>query len=245
MSAPGHDRHIEDVGAYLLGALSDSEATAFRRHLMRCEECTNELERLSVAVDALPRSVSPVAPPPSLRAALMETVRREAPASAAAPAPEPARRSRRGRALLPRLRAVTVWAAASLLVAVGGALGYGYGALDRGGERSTGKTLAAQVDRSRLPAGTARLVVPAERGAEPILRVEDLEQPPEGRVYQLWVMRGRQPTPAGLLAVQADGTGRAVVSDDLAGARELLVTRERQGGAPAPTETPLMRIPLS
>lgn len=244
MSAHGHDHHIEDVGAYLLGALSDVEAAAFKRHLVSCEECANELERLSVAVDALPRSVSPLEPPPSLRAGLMETVRREAPASARAPAPEqPARRPRRAWTL--QLRPAFAWAGASLLLAVGGAAGYGYGALDRGGDRGTGRTVAAQVDRSRLPAGTARLVVPAERGVEPILRVEGLEQPPKGRVYQLWVTRGRQTMPAGLLAVQADGMGRTVVSGDLDGAREVLVTRERDGGAPAPTEIPLMRIPLS
>ena len=88
MSERGHDQHHEDVGAYLLGALSELEATAFKHHLMRCEECANELERLTVAVDALPRAVEPVEPPPGLKPALMETVRREAPAPARAGAPE-------------------------------------------------------------------------------------------------------------------------------------------------------------
>ncbi|MBA2579379.1 MAG: zf-HC2 domain-containing protein, partial [Thermoleophilaceae bacterium] len=84
MSERGHEQHHQDVGAYLLGSLSEIEATAFKRHLMRCERCANELERLTVAVDALPRAVEPVEPPPSLKPALMQIVRREAPAPAAA-----------------------------------------------------------------------------------------------------------------------------------------------------------------
>ena len=90
MNGRGHEHHHQDAGAYLLGALTEIETTAFKRHLMRCEECANELERLAVAVDALPRSVAPVPPPPGLKAGLMEIVRREAPAQAPAGAAAPA-----------------------------------------------------------------------------------------------------------------------------------------------------------
>lgn len=39
------DQHL-DVGAYVLGALTDGEATRFEEHLAGCEQCAEELERL-------------------------------------------------------------------------------------------------------------------------------------------------------------------------------------------------------
>ena len=243
MSERGHEQHHQDVGAYLLGALSEIEATAFKRHLMRCEECANDLERLAVAVDALPRAVEPVEPPPGLKAGLMEIVHREAPAPAGRQGPERERRALR-RTWLARLSPATGALLATALLALGVALGYGFGALDRGQDRAGVRTLAAEVDSSRVPATSARLVVPREGGGDPILRVEGLEQPPEGRVYQVWLLRGEQPVPAGLLAVGADGTGGTAIMGDIVGAEAVLVTREREGGAPAPTEIPLMRVPL-
>ena len=78
MSAAEHDRHRDDVGAYLLGALPDDEAARLRAHLETCHVCRDELEQLRPAVDALPRSVAQFEPPPSLKAALMETVEAEA-----------------------------------------------------------------------------------------------------------------------------------------------------------------------
>ena len=61
------DVHHDDVGAYLLGALEPAEQAAFEGHLATCPECRDEVEQLRLAVDALPRSVEPFAPPPSLK----------------------------------------------------------------------------------------------------------------------------------------------------------------------------------
>jgi hypothetical protein len=44
--------------------------------------------------------------------------------------------------------------------------------------------------------------------------------------------------------VGADGGGAVAVPDDLSGAEAILVTREARGGAPAPSERPLIRVPL-
>ena len=78
-----HERHQEDVGAYLLGALEPAEQAAFEGHLAGCPECRAEVEQLRVAADALPRSVEPFAPPPSLKRSLMEAVREDAAAQRA------------------------------------------------------------------------------------------------------------------------------------------------------------------
>ena len=74
MSVERHQAQEENVGAYLLGALTEIELRAFERHLGECPVCRDEVERLRPAVDALPRSVPPVNPPPRLKAALVEAV---------------------------------------------------------------------------------------------------------------------------------------------------------------------------
>ena len=52
-----HERHRDDVAAYLLGALNEDERGAFERHLRECDECQDEFDRLQPAAEALPASV--------------------------------------------------------------------------------------------------------------------------------------------------------------------------------------------
>ena len=79
MSVDRHQAQEENVGAYLLSALTEIEERAFERHLSECPVCQDEVERLRPAVGALPRSVDPVTPPGSLKASLMATVERRRP----------------------------------------------------------------------------------------------------------------------------------------------------------------------
>ena len=48
MTGPDHERFSDDVGAHLLGALSEIEARAYERHTAVCPE--RPLLRLPVAV---------------------------------------------------------------------------------------------------------------------------------------------------------------------------------------------------
>ena len=59
---------MEDMGAYLLGALDERERREFERHLSACAECREEVERLRPAAEALPSSVEQLEPPPGLKA---------------------------------------------------------------------------------------------------------------------------------------------------------------------------------
>jgi hypothetical protein len=70
-----------------------------------------------------------------------------------------------------------------------------------------------------------------------LLLIHDLPVLPPDTVYQLWVIRGDTPTPAGTLTVGADGSGRLESEDaDLwLGANVLAVTVEPAPGRPAPT----------
>ena len=224
-----HEEHADSIGAYALGALPELEARVFERHLMGCEACQEELSRLDEAVDALPRSVEPYEAPASLKKSLMEAVRADA---------APARRAFR----LPRLPTFRPAFAAGLasLLLLAALAGYGVSTLrddDGGGV----ETLAAQIDERRLPDASASLVLQGEDGPS-VLRVEGLPEPGRGRIYQVWVQRGTKVVPVSIFDVDSRGRGAAAVPEPLDDASAVMVTREQRGGAPAPTEAPLLRV---
>ncbi len=234
-----HERYEENVGAYLLGALPELERQAFERHLERCGACRSELDRLRPAADALPRAVTPLEPPPRLKAALMEVVQREAAPRSSSPSPS---RPWLARMLPPalRLRPAAAWASAALLVAVGAAGGYGVASqLGDGGSR----TVAAQVDEARLPGASARLVV-TDDGEAAVLRTNAMPSLDEGSVYQVWLERDGEVVPQSLFQVGPDGRGGGAVTDGLEGADAVMVTREPAGGSRAPTEAPVVTVKL-
>jgi hypothetical protein len=238
-TAADHDRFREDVAAYLLGALGEGEDTAFERHLSECHVCQDELGRLRVAAQALPRSVAQFQAPPSLKQALMAEVRRDA-------APEPApRRSLASRLGLDRLRLGGLspqlgLATAVVLLAVGVLAGFGVSKLGGGdGNGDSARSLAASVDTTRVGDGHATVVLPRDGGGGQ-LRVSSLPQPPHGQVYEIWLVRGGQVEPGPLFSVDRNGNGVGAIPADLQGVTRVMVTRERAGGARQPTEAPVL-----
>ena len=222
----GPEEQVENSGAYELGARPELEAQVFERHLMGCTACQDELERLKQATEALPRSVTPYPAPASVKESLMTVVRQEA----AVQQPEPAR-ERRFSIAWPRLRPALAMAAATLLVALAVV----------GLTRDSGdaRTITAQIDAARLPEGAATLSIP-EDDEDAVLRVEGLPDPGRGRIYQVWVQRGDEVVPVSIFSVDSAGEGAAAVPGSLEDATAVMVTREKRGGADAPTETPLL-----
>jgi anti-sigma-K factor RskA len=238
MTTRDHDSYREEIGAYLLGALTDLERQAFERHMAGCAECRVELEQLRPAADALPRSVEQVEPPPALKASLMEVVEREAAERSGAPAPA-RRRDRRLR--LPSLAGIRPALVAGAL-ALGLLAGFGVAQLADGGEDS--RTLSATVDESRVPLASGSLQVQGDGEDGAILRVNGMPSLDENQVYQAWVQRDGTVVPQPTFEVRDDGAGAVAVPDDLSEAEAILVTREPRGGARAPSEQPLIRVPL-
>lgn len=230
MSQESHARHAENIAAYVLGALPELERAALEHHLERCEACRGELERLRPAADAIGRAVTPLIPPPRLKRELMRAVEAER----HEPAP-----AKRGRRFFPA-RPALAWGLASALIAVGGAAGYGVSQL---GDDEEARTLAAQVDSSRLPGASARLVVPGGDGPA-VLRMRGMPLPGRGRVYELWVLKDGRAHAQSVFSVERDGSASAALRDSLAGARAVLVTREPEGGSAGPSEQPVLRVPL-
>jgi Anti-sigma-K factor rskA/Putative zinc-finger len=232
MSTGDHATHRDEVGAYLLGALSDAERAAFEGHLVDCAECRTEVERLRPAADLLPRSVEQVEPPPSLKRSLMEVVEREARERDGVPATE--RRvplgERLRRALGGSLRPGLAGAAVVLAVAIG------FGIAQVGGEDT--RTIAA---KTVLPDASGSLKVHDD---DAVLSVRGMPSLEGDRVYQAWVQRDGMIEPEPTFEVGADGSGVVAVPEDLSDAQAVMVTREPRGGSRAPSEKPILTVTL-
>ena len=246
MSVERHDIHQDSVGAYLLGALEEGERDSFEGHLDECPVCRDELERLRPAVEALPRSVVPMAPPPGLKAALMAEVENDLSERGEMPA-----RSRVLASLRDRLaaagkvfsgaRPAVAWAGAAALLFVGVLVGYGATRVTSGDD---GRTVAATVDMGTVPAASGSLLVPGDASDGAILRVHGMPTLDRDSVYQVWVRRNGEIIAESLFSVGPGGDGSAAVSEDLEDADAVMVTREPAGGARAPSEQPILTVPL-
>lgn len=208
-------RDFEDLLApAALGALSPEEHAQIVAHLRTCASCRATLGRLLSAVEALPASVEQREPSADLRERLRSRVGASAPraggiaptsptsdASGDAPIPllfepidEPGSSARRFSA---RAAWLVAAAAALLLGLLGGVV------LDRtvfGDGTSSDAREIALSSPSGMELGNARLVYNEDDG---IVRFEGagLPDPPEGKVYQAWLIKGEgtPPTPVGVV----------------------------------------------
>jgi hypothetical protein len=166
----------------------------------------------------------------------MEVVEREAHDRAGESARQrPARRLR-----LPSLSGLRPALVAGAL-ALGLLAGFGVAQLG-GGDDS--RTVVATVDESRLPKASGRLQISGDGEDGAILRVQGMPSPGDDRVYQAWVQRDGTVVPQPTFEVGDDGGGAVAVPDDLSDAEAVLVTREARGGARAPSEPPVLQVPL-
>jgi anti-sigma-K factor RskA len=243
-TGPGHGAWSDAVGAYVLGALPPEECVGFEAHMADCPACRHDVADLQVAADALPVSVPPVVPPPTLKDRIMAVVESEAALLAAAgeradrpaTAPGSGRERRRGAGRFAgwTLRPWLVAACAALLLVAGGVAG---AVVAGGGGEVT--TVAATVDSEQAPDARVQLQVRDDGGT---LVVDGMPQPPAGRVYQVWLQRpGRDPEPtAALFDVRRDGAARVAVPGSLDGVEAVLVTDEPRGGARVPSKPPVI-----
>jgi len=221
-----HERMVEELAGYALGALAPEEAAALEGHLRSCERCRAELAWLRPAVEVLSASVEPREPPGRLRRRVLEQARAEASAQGGR------LRWRRIGALRPAYALAAL--AASVLVA--GVAGY---ELRGSGPQAT--TTPARVTGLASPGTRGALVRFGDWGT---LELSGLPPLRRGRVYEAWVSSGGRVRPAGVFEPSPAGAAAAGVTG-LADADAVMVTVEPRGGRSQPSSPPILVAPVS
>ncbi len=224
------------LGSYVLGACSEAEAATVRGHAARCAFCSEVLVALAPAREGLLADVAQTTPPEHLKSRVMGQVRSDALLFEAAREPESPRRAR---GWLARVRAARPAWAIGATAAVAAAAVVVTLALGGGTDRET--VYAARVDGVVAPQGRASLAV---HDGEARLRVSSLPAAGTGRMYEVWMSDASgRPQPSGVrFSVDAQGAGEVAMPTVPAAGREIMVTSERGGDAPAPTRAPILRL---
>jgi anti-sigma-K factor RskA len=211
---------IHDLAAaYALDALDASEQAEFEEHLASCARCSEELEGLRDAAAALAYVPEGPAPPTELRERLLDRVHVEKASNVV-----PLRR----RVALPAVASFAVVAAAAAIVLAVWATGLS-SSLD---QKRAAIGILADPAAKRAPLGTANEVVVAPNGKAVV--VSSLSRAPKGKTYELWVITGGAPRPAGLFTEGRSGAPVLLVQRVPKGA-QIGLSLERAGGAPRPT----------
>jgi len=226
--------------AWVLGTLTPEEAEGFSAHLAACPACQAEVARLQEVADAMADAVSPIAPPPPLKARLMAAVGKEAELFRAAAAyqhePVNVRRPRR------RLLQSTLAVVAAVGLVVGGAV---LGNLlaepeDRPAELRTIPGLVTEA--AGAPDARAEILI---RRDETRLVLSDVDAPADGQIYQAWLVRPPSTTvPTGALFSVGETGDTTISLPALGDARSMIVTSEPQPGSRVPTLPPVVVVDL-
>ena len=236
------------VGAYALDAVDAQERAAVERHLAACETCREEVRGLQETAVRLAQG-SAVVPPAGLRDRVLAEVAR----TPQAPAPSgqrgaPMDRDRRGpasgRPAPPWLVAAAVLAAFSLAT---GTLAWSQYRSAQDARVAADQVAAVLADpaarRVEAPltgGGRATLVVAGDRA---VLASSTPRGLPDGRTYQIWIVRAGTATSAGIGPAGPSAAGPW--SRLVAGVRPgdvVAVSVEPDGGSPRPTSEPVVAL---
>lgn len=262
MTMKRHAEIVDRLEAYVLDQLPDLERREVEEHLPGCGSCMKDVYELHRALEEAVESLPPVTPPAALRERVLAAVATES--------QEPVRRRvgivqqpRR-----PLSAWMPMAAAAVLVLAVGvAAFRIDRSRRELAGEVSRLQTLNVELqerlkrfsgqsdlalsiltaaDMREIPLeGRETAVAAAARAywspARGLLLVADrLPAPPEGRIYQVWIIEGGQPVSAGLLGEEPGNRGMLIVTPPRPGTGTsvtVAVTDEPPGGLQAPSGT--------
>jgi anti-sigma-K factor RskA len=258
MSRPGpsHEPFAEWAALASVHALDGDEQVRFEAHLAAgCAQCEETQRELALAAAALPLALPEIPVPPELRDRVLARV---------GSAPRRARPPGRARAEGGRSRSWR-WAAGLVAAGVVGLIAWDQYELRSALERQQASVarleheLASQRTLTSLVGGTDSSVA-ALKGTAPapqadgwiawsparksgFLVVHNLPMAPAGKQYQLWVIAGGQPVPAGVFDVDNLGHASMVVAVEAPAPDGFAITLEPAGGGPAPSGAPLMTSP--
>ncbi|MCA1716059.1 MAG: anti-sigma factor [Actinobacteria bacterium] len=240
---PGHgpggesrrERFDDLKGAYVLGALDESERREFEGYLTAHPELQAEVDELGSVADLLALAPQEYEPSPELRRNLLGRI------GDASDAPPQRRARSRGRIFGPGGLAA---AAVAVLAIVGLSL-WNASLLDENEDlRGSLETRETHELQGSGPAEEVRGEVVEVRDGRAVLVAENLPPTPEGEVYETWLMRGGVPEPAGLFQPRGGGDAAAPIEGSIDEAEAVAVTVEPSGGSPAPTSDILLTTTL-
>lgn len=254
---------FEDLAAaYALGALSDEERQEFEVRLAEHPDLQAEVEDLGALANLLALTPQEYEPSANLRGSLLRSVG-AAPEVYLAPQREPRRR----RAALARLLfGPGGLAAAAAVVAVVGLLVWSLSLWDAnedlraevGDQRREAEALRSETEVLRSEAESRKTLELRGSGVaenasgevlltgegQAVLVATDLPPPPEGQVYEAWVVRDGAPEPAALF-LPSEGEATTAVAGSLEGAEAVTITVEPEGGSQRPTSDPVLTASLA
>jgi hypothetical protein len=215
---PARDEMHVLTGGYALDALAPQETDAFERHLQHCGPCEAEVRGLreTAARLALAKARRPPARLQQRVLAAAYRTRQLPPL----PLPHPAQVRRRW----PR--------PALVLAAVAGAAALVLGMT----QLAIAHRSDVSVQTARTSAGGSVTLVVTRPDQDALLTAARLPAPPEGRVYQVWVIGPAGTRSAGFLS----GTGLALT--DVRAGERVGVTVEPAGGTSRPTTAPIVLV---
>jgi anti-sigma-K factor RskA len=258
----------DDVYPYAVHALPAEEAAQFEAHLADCERCQAELTSLRGLTAELSAAVAS-APPPQVRAAVLDAIeglpqglRRTdgppPPRVAVPQQPHSAEDDRTAELVPPRSahpRSLPVVLAAAAVVAAlafGGWAWHARQVAEQAAEQATGRTAALTrllsapdvkivTGKVTTNGATARVVMSATQHRAMFLAT-GLPKLPPGKVYEAWTIRGK-PLPAGTFSADEAKTTVALPPRAI-GAKTVAVTVEPVGGSRTPTSTPIIAVTM-
>jgi anti-sigma-K factor RskA len=208
MVRPLRPENWEDLMTdYVLGHLSPEEAEAFEHLLTTDPDLARESTRLTDVLNLMPQALPKVTPPTHLKAAILAAAQAgEAPSAVSSVVAKPQQRGR-GRSPLIWLSLGSAVAAAVLAVNLAVENHRLRQALQ---DSQTISSIFQQPDTAIYPLqgvdGAARgraAIAPQDK--QIILAIQNLPEPPSGKIYRLWAVAGQQVTYCGQFATDAKG----------------------------------------
>jgi len=219
------------VGAYAVDALDDIERAAFERHLAECPACQSEVAGLLEAAAMIGSAVA-AEPPAGLRDRVLADI------ATVRPLPPPVERptvsSITGGRTRFRRRALVAAAAAVIALGAGAAVVQPWDDNTSPQQLTASEQLLASADDAEtftdeVDGGGEVTVVRSSAANQAVLVASGLPEPPEGSVYELWLIHEGDMVPAGLIS---GGEHELPLKGDPATALGFGITIEADGGSP-------------
>jgi anti-sigma factor RsiW len=234
MSTAAERHPTEDLPAYALGALEESERVIVAAHLETCDRCARDLAQFEEALyEAAAVGAVRADPPSDHRTRIVQRER------GARVARERGWGARIREWLARPVPLAVPLALAILLVVSFAAVGTARREADAYGRAlagvADGRVVALAPQKNAPADARGALVVP--RSGDPYLVLE-LASPPSGKTWEAWVIKGQRPIAAGLSG--SGGVFTMVLTAPVGAGDVVAVTLEPAAGSNAPTSDPVL-----